>query len=271
MLVGSLFSGIGGMDLGLERAGMTIAWQVEIDPFARAILAKHWPEVKKYDDIRTVGRQNLSPVDLVAGGPPCQPHSVAGKRKGAEDDRDLWPEMRRVVAEMRPRWVVVENVPGIRTTILDGVLSDLESLGYTTGTLVVPACAFGAPHIRERVFVVAHADGDGRHRAGVPDVHEGRRRESPGAHAGGVRETFPDTHGLGCDGWKSLQEAARQAWHISVERDNPWAAEPNVGRVAYGVPNRVDRIRVLGNAVVPQVVEYIGRLILIADAMERGW
>src|SRR5512139_283122 len=140
MRFGSLFAGIGGFDLGLERAGMTPVWQVEIDPFCCKVLAKHWPNVTRYEDVRNVGREQLGTVDLICGGFPCQPHSLAGKRRGAEDDRDLWPEYRRIVGECRPRWVLAENVPGIRTTILDQVLSDLESLDYAARTLIVPAC-----------------------------------------------------------------------------------------------------------------------------------
>jgi len=270
MKVGSLFAGIGGFDLGLERAGMTIVWQVEIDAFVRSILAKHWPEVPKYEDVRAVGAHNLEPVDVIAGGFPCQPHSVAGKRRGAKDDRDLWPEMRRIIEEMRPRWVVAENVPGIRTTILDDVLSDLEGLGYSAGAIVVPACAVGAPHIRERVFIVAHANSNGRDGQSVSDVQKGRRGESSDTHTGRIRKTFSDAYGFGCPGWKGLPEAAREAWHVSVERDNAWTVEPDVGRVAYGVPHRVDRIRALGNAVVPQIVEVLGRFIIAIDKRISG-
>ncbi len=127
---GSLFAGIGGLDLGLERAGMTCSWQVENHPFCQKILHKHWPNVPKFEDVRHVGRWNLEPVDLIAGGFPCQPHSVAGKRRGAADDRNLWPEMYRIIRELRPPWVLAENVPGIKGTILNSCLSDLESEGY---------------------------------------------------------------------------------------------------------------------------------------------
>ena len=116
---GSLFAGIGGLDLGLERAGMVCSWQVEIDEYCRRVLAKHWPDVERFEDVRECGAHNLEPIDLICGGFPCQPHSVAGKRKGAADDRDLWPEYFRIVAELRPRYVLAENVPGIVTTYLD--------------------------------------------------------------------------------------------------------------------------------------------------------
>jgi len=157
---GSLFSGIGGIDLGLERSGMVCKWQVEKDEFCRKVLQKHWPEVRRYEDVREVGKHNLEPVDLICGGFPCQPFSVAGKRKGTEDDRHLWPEYLRIIREVRPRWVLGENVPGIINIFLDQALSDLEGEGYTAEAIVLPACAFDAPHIRQRVFIVAHTASD---------------------------------------------------------------------------------------------------------------
>ncbi len=265
----SLFAGIGGFDLGFERAGMQCVAQVEIDPYCRAVLAKHWPDVLRFEDVRKVGKHNLPPADVIVGGFPCQPHSLAGKRRGAEDDRDLWPEYRRIVAELRPRWVVGENVPGIRTTILDAVLSDLENLGYTVGAVVIPACAFGAPHIRERVFIVAYADGTGQHREGVSILPKGGRQPWCNADTGRGGQVVPDAQGFRCPRWEDLPPAAIQEWLTRLERDNPWAAEPGMGRVAHGVPHRVDRLRALGNAVVPQVAEFIGRLILEADAAHR--
>ena len=227
---GSLFAGIGGLDLGLERAGMRCRWQVEIDEYCLRVLAKHWPDVRRYGDVRDCGAHNLEAVDLIAGGFPCQPHSVAGKRRGKEDDRDLWPEYLRLVAELRPRWVVGENVPGIVTTMLGEVLSDLEGEGYIAVALAVPAVAFGAPHQRERVFVVAYS--------------------------GGARLAVGKAEGQG-------------GGVCAVERSGWWDIEPGVGRVADGVPGRVDRVRALGNAVVPEVAEWIGRRILVGEG--DGW
>ena len=118
LTVGSLFSGIGGLELGLERTGgFKTKWQVEIDEYCLKVSERHWPNVQRFRDIKECGKHNLSTVDLICGGFPCQPHSVAGKRKGAEDDRNLWPEMFRIIREVNPRWVICENVPGIRTTI----------------------------------------------------------------------------------------------------------------------------------------------------------
>jgi DNA (cytosine-5)-methyltransferase 1 len=262
MKFGSLFAGIGGFDLGLERAGMSCAWQVEIDPFCQKILAKHWPHVPKFGDIRNVKKETLEPVDLICGGFPCQPHSLAGKRKGSADDRDLWPEYRRLIDELRPRWVIGENVPGIRTTILDQVLSDLENLNYSTGALIIPACAFDAPHRRERVFVLAHSigercggrgNGDEAGNDGPVQIERPRSRDEQGILADAERT------GLEVGNW--IRKQSRQT-RSSAFVGSWWKVEPPVGRVVDGVPGRVDRIRSLGNAVVPQVVEFIGRYIV---------
>ena len=162
MKFGSLFAGIGGLDLGLERAGMECAWQVEIDDFCQRVLTKHWPDVPKYKDVRDVGKENLEAVDLIAGGFPCQPFSVAGKQRGEKDDRHLWPEMLRVITELKPTWVLGENVPGIIPIFLDEAISDLEDQGYTCETFVLPAVAFDAPHRRDRLFILAYRNGGGR-------------------------------------------------------------------------------------------------------------
>jgi DNA (cytosine-5)-methyltransferase 1 len=168
-----LFSGIGGISYGLESAGgfCTVAF-CEIDPFCREVLRNHWPEVPVYDDVRQLSSDSLlgrlgrvgstvGSVDVIVGGFPCQPHSVAGKRKGRKDERHLWPEFARLVREIRPRWVLAENVPGLRTTAADEVLEDLEAAGYAAWPLVVGADDVGAPHRRKRIWIVAHRDGAG--------------------------------------------------------------------------------------------------------------
>ncbi len=196
MRVGSLFSGIGGLELGLERAGMTVAWQVENDDYCTRVLARHWPDVARFRDVREchgaaahvadAGQQHgaawpeggahqperpsgdvagccLPPVDLICGGFPCQPVSHAGQRKGADDARWLWPEFARIVREVQPRWVVVENVPGLLSIddgrLFRGILWDLSESGYDAEWDCIPASSVGAPHIRDRVFIVAHATG----------------------------------------------------------------------------------------------------------------
>jgi DNA (cytosine-5)-methyltransferase 1 len=235
MNVLSLFSGIGGLDLGLERAGMTVVGQVEIDPWCRKVLARHWPEVPRHDDVRTAAEWwGGRPVpDVVAGGFPCQTVSDAGLRTAQADPRWLWPFMASVLGAVRARWVVIENVPGLRSRGLADVLRDLDRLGYRARAGYISACEMGAPHPRRRVFVVAHAEGERCGSLRTRDAGEARADNQPG-HAG------------------------------QRDRANPWATEPRVGRVADGVPDRVDRLRGLGNAVVPQVAEHIGRLILAA-------
>jgi len=202
MTFGSLFAGIGGIDLGLERAGMTCLWQVELDNYCTKVLEKHWTEVRRYRDVRKCGKRNLEPVDLIAGGFPCQPHSVAGKRRGAADDRNLWPEFIRIIREARPRYVLAENVPGIVTTYLDQVLSDLESEGYTCWTFNIPACAFDAPHRRERIFIVADTD-----RTRLQERNRNRPRES-------------------------FASSIKRSW---------WSVEPGVGRRSDGFPSWLER------------------------------
>lgn len=242
---GSLFAGIGGFDLGLERAGMQCKWQVEIDEYCKRVLTKHWPDVPKFRDIRECGAHNLPTVDLICGGFPCQPFSVAGKQQGATDDRFLWPEMLRIIKEIRPTWVVGENVPGIIRMELDRVLSDLESLGYSTRTFVVPACAVGARHIRSRVFIISNTDSQRfKDSSGMSRQAKKERGKIPVA--------YPDS--------KSVERATKSRAERFFRQ-----TEPNVGRVVHGVSAGLDarsRLKSLGNAVVPQIVEFIGKQIL---------
>lgn len=185
MNVLDLFSGIGGFALGLERAGFRTTAFCEIEPHCRAVLRKHWPETPIYDDVRTLTASALSrdgiEVDVICGGFPCQPWSLAGQRKGRDDDRDLWPEMLRIIGDCQPRWVIGENVPGLddkRFMALDGVLSDLENAGYEARPFEIPACAVDAPHKRSRLFIVANAKHGGRggQQAGAGgDIADGRQ------------------------------------------------------------------------------------------------
>lgn len=232
----SLFSGIGGLELGLERAGMTTVGQVEIDPFCRKVLEKHWPEVPKHDDVRTAAEwwqsERRPRVDVVCGGFPCQDISSAntsgGRRGLAGNKSGLWVHFHAAVSIVQPRWVIVENSPNWRGWT-PRVRADLHGVGYSTTALHVSAGSLGAPHRRPRVFVVAYADSKGEPLRAID------------AQVAGLCEVPR----CGRDWWK------------------PFAGPL---RVADGLPARVDRLRALGNAVVPQVAEYIGRLIVDADA-----
>jgi len=196
MNVGSLFSGIGGLDLGLERAGMTVVWQSEIDPYASRVLAKHWPHVPNLGDIRDIDWQTVDRVDLVCGGYPCQPFSLAGVRRGDADPRHLWPHFADALRHLRPRYALLENVPGHLSLGFGRVLGDLAELGYDTEWDCIPAAAVGAPHLRYRVFVVAHANADCCRQQGDAEAGN-RRREVHGdeqrlPHPQRLRRPLPD-------------------------------------------------------------------------------
>ena len=320
MKVLDLFSGIGGFSLGLEWAGMSTVAMCEKDPYCRKILAKHWPDLTIHEDIRNLdGKKYRNSIDLVAGGFPCQPFSVAGKRKGADDDRHLWPEMLRVIKEAKPRWVIGENVFGFINMALDDVQADLEREHYEVRKFVLPAVAVDARHRRDRIILIAYsnspavwnlperqAQGRDNLQAGrqaiTPDngpsqsmansygkgleigqdLRENHEQElSPSERSGSERrEDVANSHGTrgeaGLSGQEPWQEGNsgeldhqghQQSWREEVRE---WPAEPCVGRVADGVPNRVDRIKGLGNAVVPQLIQAIGELVIEADEEMRS-
>ena len=264
-----LFSGIGGFSLGLERTGgfETVAF-CEYEPFPRAVLAKHWPNVPCFPDVRELKGSDIDgAVDVICGGYPCQPFSTSGQRRGKEDDRHLWPEFSRLVAELRPTWVIGENVAGHISMGLDDVLSDLEGQGYACRTFVIPACAVGAPHRRDRVWTVANAaklqrNGGTEHREqGERQIPEFGKRSGAEfvAHASDARLSDGKRTG------QPTHEAQGGTGLVSKFGRCEWLPEPDVGRVANGVPRRVDRLKALGNAVVPQIPEMIGRAILAAE------
>lgn len=349
LTIGSLFSGIGGLELGLERAGLgPVLWQAEQDPYCQRVLAKHWPVAKRYDDVRDIdGRAER--VDLICGGFPCQDISNAGKRAGMAGERSgLWREYARIIRELRPRFVVVENVSALLGRGFGDVLGDLAACGYDLQWDCVPAAAVGAPHRRDRVFVVAWR---------VPDTERDRVREEPGGRGGcgdGTSEAepgnvgpavvhpdgqrlegrcgnlgdspgrgqpahadqaladaevsrrsrrveqirdgspIPGTRGDGqdcgymADGdgvgrqsqrgsevqhgeWSSLGDHVDRRdlpqWPPAPDDMHAWgrvqaSAQPAFCRISHGVPDRAHRLRALGNAVVPQVAEVIGRVIV---------
>jgi DNA (cytosine-5)-methyltransferase 1 len=229
-----LFSGIGGFSLGLERAGMKTAAFCEIDPFCRQVLLRHWPHTPIYKDIRQLTARRLDndqvpTIDILCGGYPCQPFSIAGKQRGANDPRHLWPEMYRLIREIRPRWVICENVAGHVELGLDAVLSDLDDAAYTATPFIIPACAVGAPHRRDRVWIVAHAAG----------------LRLPGA--------------MGPQGRQPAQELSAEAFRWELPAPFTVGSDD-------GIPFRMERTQALGNAVVPQIPEIIGRAIV---AFER--
>jgi len=226
--VGDLFSGIGGFSLGLERTGgFKTQWFVEIDPYCQRVLRKHWPAVPCYGDIQTVDWATVETVDVLCGGFPCQDISLAGKGAGIAGARSgLWSEYVNAIQALRPRYVLIENVSALRARGLDQVLGALATLGYDAEWHCVPAYAVGAPHRRDRVWIVAYPAGQGLQRYGAEcELGEGQ----------------------------SQMQISRSAW---------WSCEPGVQRVADGVPRRVDRLRAIGNAVVPQIVAQLGRYIL---------
>lgn len=237
MRVGSLFSGIGGLDLGLERAGMTVAWQSEIDPYACRVLAKHWPHVPNLGDITTIDWSTVEPVDLICGGYPCQPFSNNGHRRGDADDRHLWPFFADAIRVLRPRYVVAENVPGHLSLGFDRVLADLAGLGFDVEWSIVSACSMGAPHTRERLYFVANAKGNGWdrewHQVTTSAVRSARRVD------------------------RELEGSGSASHWASV------SAPVTLG-MAHGVRTELDRARLKahGNAVVPQVAEWVGRRIM---------
>jgi DNA (cytosine-5)-methyltransferase 1 len=227
LTVGSLFSGIGGLDLGLERAGMNVIWQSEIDPYACKVLSKHWPKVPNHGNIKHINWGDIVQPDVICGGYPCQPFSVAGNRQGEDDPRHLWPWVREAISQLRPKYAILENVRGHVTLGLSSVLGDLASIGYDAQWNIVSAASVGAPHQRERLFVIAYPSGQ-RLQGHLRAFQEAEKTNVP----------------------------TRGTW---------WSTESRVCGVAHGIPKRMDRLKGLGNAVVPQVAEIVGRMVIDYD------
>jgi DNA (cytosine-5)-methyltransferase 1 len=340
LTVGSLFSGIGGLDLGLERAGMQVIWQSEIDPYACKVLSKHWPEVVNHGDIKEINWEEIERPNVICGGYPCQPFSTAGKRRGEEDPRHLWPWVREAISRLRPDYAILENVRGHLSMGGLSVVAELASIGYDCEWRVVSAASVGANHRRDRIIIVAYpqsqygnvgnnhtrgsaqsetlselgnssgqetmadsndsrphraqiystetrlnafsglggccenvADTDceqwnvGGHLNGSGKVTEWDSIQSPISGSSG---SVPNTDGIGGRGLRALADGRETVFGGQTELRGKdgyagwqwWEIEPDVGRVAHGIPSRVDRLRGLGNAVVPQVAEVIGRLVI---------
>jgi len=239
---------------------MRTIWQVELDPYCRRVLERHFPDATRHEDVRTVGAHNLDPVDVICGGFPCQDLSYAGTGAGLAGARSgLWTEYARIVGELRPRYVIVENVAALLDRGLGTVLADLAALGYDAEWDCIPASAVGAPHRRDRLWLVAYPHAQRRERrTGQPRPRRrlelaDRRRTVDGSHA---NSAGPQGHGHQPADLRNGQS------EVALGRDEWWATEPDVGRVAHGVPARVDRLRALGNALVPHIAERIGRAIV---------
>jgi len=286
---GSLFAGIGGFDLGFERAGIKTVWQVEIDPFCRKVLEKHWPNVQRFADIREC--RDLPWCDVITGGFPCQDISNAGLRAGIDGERSgLWSEMFRVICEVRPRLVVVENVAALLGRGFGRVVGDLASCGYDAEWDCIPASAVGAPHRRDRVWIAAYTDGV---RCGWRSTAPGRQARTLSQRSGGNgAEDVADADSGRCEQcnqseWripkfdargfpfsilKGLEGHERGVMALAEYRrsnSDPagsgwWSVEPGMGRLANGVSGRVAPLKALGNSLVPQITEWIGRRIVEA-------
>lgn len=285
-----LFSGIGGFALAARANGIRTDAFFEIDPFCSRLLASRFPKVPNFGDVRNADASRVRFPFLLTGGFPCQPFSCAGQRRGKADDRYLWPAMRDAIALFRPTWVLAENVPGIIYMELDAVLLDMADLGYSAQPITIPACAIGAPHIRKRTWILAHAESsregskkylrqfDASVSSGkdVADAHgtwkpqqEGLQPQQPNgivdgrqnlAYPAGERlQVPPRSHeGSQFHGWGSI---GCRGW---------WESEPDVGRMAHGVPSRVDRLRGLGNSIVPEIAFELIRLMILATAPTSG-
>ena len=251
----SLFSGIGGLDLAAEMAGFRTVGQCEWADYPTKVLEKHWPDVPRWRDIRTLTGESfyektgIRTVDVISGGFPCQPFSVAGKRRGKEDDRYLWPEMLRVISELRPAWVVGENVAGIVNMELDQACADLENAGYTVQAFIIPACAVNAPHRRDRCAIVAHDVLSNSNNGGWP--LRGNREFSAAQETGGRLAN----HGGGAQEHVTGERRSAQpglggvADGVPTWMDRYWVEEPAIPRITTVKENRADRLKCLGNAV----------------------
>lgn len=335
MKLGSLFSGIGGLDLGLERAGMQVVWNSEIEPFPCEVLKAHWPDVPNLGDITQIDWNIVPPVDVICGGFPCQDISLAGKGAGIEGKRSgLWSYFHEAIRILRPKFAVIENVSAITIRGLDRVLCDLAEIGYDAEWRDIRASDMGAPHRRERIFIVAYPQGNGMlgEPRDVREAHGGQDGQVCGEPGGASVEpqdvacdvaypvsvragdNKPETCGQGRQSAESgasvLRQGHRQAGTNRTDpagedvpnpghHDAPttadgrsigegetagrqyiyprtndfarsctaWATEPNVGRVANGVPDWVAKLKALGNAVVPQCAEYVGNHIVRKETL----
>ena len=237
--IGSLFSGIGGFELGLERAipNSKTIWQVEINPYCRSVLKKHWPDAKMFEDVRSVGADNLDTVDILCCGFPCQNISNSGNKEGIHGEKSsLWFEARRIISELQPSIIVLENVSTIAVRGLSTVIGNLSELGYDSEWRIVSARETGAPHLRKRMFIVAYPSST-RGKIGISKKATRQKRDT---------EKFDNSHNRQPGGkGKSF-----------------WSTKPGIRKLVDGFSGRVDQLRALGNAIVPQCSELVGEYIL---------
>jgi DNA (cytosine-5)-methyltransferase 1 len=271
MKVLDLFSGIGGFSLGLERAGMETLAFCEIGKFQREVLRQHWPSVPIYEDIKQLTIEDIihdtgHKPEVICGGFPCQPFSVAGKRKGIEDPRSLWHEMFRLVQECKPTWVIGENVANFTNMALEDALLDLEGEGYETQSIIIPASAVNAPHRRNRIWIIAHSNSSGWGK-GNEEVERGSTEQSDSSD---IQSSQDDTYSCldrlqrcseeSLSGFQYIQgELIRSGEVLGIKSDS---CEPGILGICNGFPGRVDRVKAIGNAVVPHIPERIGKYIL---------
>jgi DNA (cytosine-5)-methyltransferase 1 len=342
----SLFSGIGGLDLPFEAAGGSVVAMCESDQFCRSVLQKHWPDIPVYDDVKTLGGEQIGAVDIIYGGFPCQPYSVCGQRKAKGDHRHLWPECARLVGEIKPAWCVFENVPGILTLAADDICADLERQGYAVGIFCYEAAALGAPHRRMRVFFVAHTEirrrepRENQSKRNFKQIGETPHHQAPGSGGSpgavpnpgrrmrercSVKKTFYGEYGASpsadperSGGTSHAEESVPDADMQRLEKQLPafsahgkraalelvergrrrlaepplggvadgfpseldrnlawldtdwWMNEPDIPRVVQkGVPHRTQRLKALGNAVVPAQIYPI--FAAIAEINRYDW
>lgn len=267
MNVLDLFSGIGGFSLGLERAGMKTVAFCEVDKKCQQVLKKHWADVPIFNDVTTLSSKDLhEPIDLICGGFPCQDISLAGKGAGLAGERSgLWWQFHRLIKEIKPKYVIAENVAALRSRGLDEVLRSLSAVGYDAEWHCIPASAIGAPHRRDRIWIVAYSrhwswrdirfakEGDNSQSKRTTNTNQVSRPSEQSSFISNANSAQLQGGGLSSRILTKNTNISCNSW---------WKIEPNVGRVANGVPGRVDRLKQLGNAVVPQIPEIIGRAIL---------
>ena len=269
MNVGSLFSGIGGIEIGFEKQGFNTSWFVEYEPYAQAILRKRFPETIIYGDITTINFTTVPRVDILTGGFPCQDISNAGKRAGIEGSRSsLWKHYLRAIREIRPKYALIENVSALSSRGLDVVLSDLAQIGYDAEWYNLSASSVGAHHRRERLFIIAYPNSSRHiHRESEEQSAERRKYAQRELESSCKDVDYSNSSRFKQSKYKQSEESSNKRtsknneWNTEFESKGLWSFEPKLGRVANGISNRLERIRCLGNAVVPQVAEVFAKAI----------